>query len=312
MTTQITAPHRATVAVNGTTLAVTRIGTGPAVLLIHGGGEDAGMLMAQAEDLAGAGFEAVVYDRRGTGASGHEDWPGGGAGQHAADAAALIEALCLEQATVLGVSSGGVIALALAAGHCDRVGRTISWEPPAVGVLPGGAELNAQLMAPIEAHLAAQPGDFAGAQAILLEMILGFPVSADDPAFADARANAEPMIRDEPAITLATFTAEQLRGPDIILAIGSSPNEVVGPAVAVLAELTGRPPVRIEAGHEIYQSDPSVLTELVRATRPTSEDDDSHAPGSAPAQDSAADQVFPGTERGSRYRWQDQARGGER
>ena len=267
ITGQRTAPPRHPVAVNGTTLAVTRIGSGPPVLIIHGGGEDAGMLIPQAAALASAGFEAIVYDRRGTGASGREDWPGRGAGQHAADAAALVEALCLEDVTVVGVSSGGVIALAVAANHPGRVARVIAWEPPAAGVIPGGAELTAQLMAPIDAHLAAHPGDFVGAQALLLEMVLGFPVSVDDPALVLARANAEPMIRDEPAITLAVFTAEQLDGREITLAVGSSPNEVVAGAVAVLAELTGRPPVQVAADHEVYLSDPSVLTAIVLASQ---------------------------------------------
>lgn len=255
------------VGVNGTTLAVTRLGDGPAILIVHGGGEDAAMLTPQAEALASAGFEAVVYDRRGTGASGREDWPGRGARQHAADAAALIEALGLDRVTVLGVSSGGVIALALSAEHPGRVARVVAWEPPAAGVIPGGAELTARLMAPIDAHLAAHRGDFVGAQALLLEMVLGFPVAVDDPAFEPARANAEPMIRDEPAITLAEFTPEAFRGRDVTLAIGGSSNELVAAAVAELAQLTGRPPVQVAADHEVYLSDPSVLTAIVLAAQ---------------------------------------------
>ena len=46
----------------------------------HGGGEDATTLAAQAASLADAGFEAITYDRRGTGQSGRDDWPGDGAG----------------------------------------------------------------------------------------------------------------------------------------------------------------------------------------------------------------------------------------
>jgi hypothetical protein len=42
------------------------------------------------------------------------------------------------------------------------------------------------------------PCDFVGAQAILLSVVVGFPVTVDDPAFEAARANAEAMIRDEP------------------------------------------------------------------------------------------------------------------
>ena len=62
--------------VNGTTLHVERRGAGAPVLLIHGGGEDASMLAGQAASLADAGYEVATYDRRGTGRSGREDWPG--------------------------------------------------------------------------------------------------------------------------------------------------------------------------------------------------------------------------------------------
>ena len=49
------------------------------------------MLAGQADALAAAGYEVVTYDRRGTGRSGRDDWPGRGAGQHADDAAALLD-----------------------------------------------------------------------------------------------------------------------------------------------------------------------------------------------------------------------------
>lgn len=106
-------------AVAGTTLHVEQRGDGPPLLLVHGAGEDAAMLAAQAQALADAGYRVLTYDRRGTGASDRDGWPGNGADQHADDAAALLETLDAAPATVLGVSSGGVVALALAARHPD-------------------------------------------------------------------------------------------------------------------------------------------------------------------------------------------------
>ena len=175
------------------------------------------MLAGQAESLAAAGYEVVTYDRRGTGRSGREDWPGGGADQHADDAAALIDHLGWDDPTVVGVSSGGVIALDLAARHPDAVGRVVAWEPPAAGVIPGGVEASAAIMAPVEAHLAEHPGDFIGAQAILLTAVIGAPVSVDDPAFAAARANAEPFVRDEPAIPNAALDEAAIRKADVTI-----------------------------------------------------------------------------------------------
>jgi pimeloyl-ACP methyl ester carboxylesterase len=172
---------------------------------------------------------------------------------------------------VVGVSSGAIVALALAAQHPEAVERVVAWEPPAAGILPDGPAITAALMEPVRAHLAANPGDFVGAQAILLSVILGFPVSTDDPAFAAARANAEPMVRDEPTITLHQLNVDDVRDRNVTVAVGSAPNELIAAATAVLAGWTGRDPVRVEADHEVYLSDPSVLTELVTRCRRTGE-----------------------------------------
>ena len=257
-----------TIAANGTTLHVERRGTGRPLLLIHGGGEDARLLRGQADDLAAAGYEVVTYDRRGTGPSGRDDWPGSGAIQHADDAAAVIERLGWTDPTVVGVSSGGVISLALVGRYPDRVGRVVAWEPPAAGVVPGGAEVSASIMAPVDEHLRRHPGDYVGAQAILLSAVLGFPVAADDPAFADARDNAEPFVRDEPAITAAPLDRQALDAADVTIGVGSQPNELIGAATDILAEWTGRPPVRVDAHHEIYLTDPHVLTDIVTGRAP--------------------------------------------
>ncbi len=256
-------PTTATVAVNGTTLRYTRQGHGPPLLLVHGAGEDAGMLTAQAAAFATGGYDAITYDRRGTAESGREDWPGAGAGQHADDAAALLDALDARGATVLGLSSGGIVALALAARQPEAVGRVFAWEPPAVGVIPGGAEMTAQILQPIEAHLTEHPGDYVGAQALLLTLILGFPVEVDDPAFEDARRNAESMIRDDPAITLEPFDPASFTDRAVTVVVGDQPNEVVAGAVLALGAFPDIDVVRIHAGHEVYFEDPAALVDVV-------------------------------------------------
>src|SRR5688500_8992825 len=70
------------VAVNHTELAVERRGpdAGPAVLLIHGGGEDASMLAAQAASLADAGYHVSATT------GGAPGGPGGTPGPAAAPA----------------------------------------------------------------------------------------------------------------------------------------------------------------------------------------------------------------------------------
>ena len=251
------------VSIRDTALAVQRRGSGRPVLLIHGGGEDADLLAGQAEGLAAAGFEVITYDRRGTGRSGRENWPGGGAEQHADDAADLLRALSVGPAIVVGLSSGGVIALALAARHQELVDRVVAWEPPAAGVLPYGDAITAEIMAPVLAYLDEHVDDFVGAQAILLSKILGFPVAVDDPAFAAARANAEPMILDEPTITLKRFTPEALRGVRITIALGSAPLELISDAARQFESWTACAVVVVDAPHEVYLMDPAVLSGVV-------------------------------------------------
>lgn len=251
------------VSIGGTTLSVHQRGTGPALLLIHGGGEDASMLAEQAAHLASAGYTVVTYDRRGTGRSGRDGWPGSGAPQHADDAASLLDALGIERAVVVGLSSGGVIGMTLAARHPARVTRVIAWEPPALGVVPGAETIYAQIMAPVHAYLADYPGDWLGAQEILLSMIAGRPVTSDDPAFAAARANAEPMVRDEPNVTLGRLDPEAVAAMPLTVGLGREPNDVIAAAAEVLMEWTGVPAVRVDAEHEVYLSDPSVLTGIV-------------------------------------------------
>jgi pimeloyl-ACP methyl ester carboxylesterase len=252
----------------GTTFGVDLRGDGPPILVIHGGGEDAAMLAPLAEKLAADGHRVITYDRRGTGRSGRADWPGNGADQHADDAAAILDALGVEQAQVVGLSSGGVIALDLAVRHPSSVIEAFVWEAPALGVVPGADELHAQIMAPIGEHLAAHPGDFIGAQAILLTAILGFPVTVADPLFAPVRANAEPMIRDEPSIPLRAFTADELGDLNVTIAAGAAPNDIVAAATRELAQLIGQAPLVVNTSdHEIYVNDPAAFADALRGHR---------------------------------------------
>jgi pimeloyl-ACP methyl ester carboxylesterase len=251
------------IAVADTTLMVDVRGKGRPLLLIHGGGEDASMLAGQADSLAAAGFQIITYDRRGTGRSGRESWPGSGARQHAADAAELLRALGLGPATVVGLSSGGVIALALTAHHPRRVARVVAWEPPAAGVVPDGDAIVAAIAAALDAHLTEHPGDFIGAQAVLLSAIVGFPVAVDDPAFAATRANAEPMVRDEPTITAERLDPDAFVGIDVTIGLGSQPLDLIAAAARQFEAWTGRPPIVVEGEHEVYLSQPAVLTRLV-------------------------------------------------
>jgi len=245
-------------------------GTGPSVLLIHGGAEDVGMLGAQAEAIAARGFRVIWYDRRGTGGSTRSDWPGGGADQHADDAAGLLRSLDALGAIVLGFSSGAVIALALAARHPEVASQVIAWEPAAIGMLPGGAEMHAAMVAPMDEHLAAHPGDWVGAFHVMLAVISDGQADLDDPAVKLMEANAEAALRDDgPLITTRSFQAGELPGGLVTVAVSGQANALHAEIADRVAELIQEKPLVVAAAdhHEVYLSAPEVLADFLAAPR---------------------------------------------
>ena len=149
--------------VNGTVLYAEVRGSGPAVLLIHAGGEDAEQWRPVAERLTG--FTVVTYDRRGTLRSGRDAWPGAGSAQHADDAAGLLGALGVDDVLVFGASSGGIPALQLALRHPELIRRALVYEPGYFRHVPGGEEFQRPANEAVAEHLAARPGDWVGAYA---------------------------------------------------------------------------------------------------------------------------------------------------
>jgi pimeloyl-ACP methyl ester carboxylesterase len=149
--------------VNGTTLYAEVRPSGPAVLLIHAGGEDAEQWRPLAERLSG--FTVVTYDRRGTLRSGRDAWPGGGSAQHADDAAGLLRALGVDDVLVFGASSGGIPALQLALRHPMLIRRALVYEPGYFRHVPGGEEVQRPANEAVAEHLATHPGDWSGAYA---------------------------------------------------------------------------------------------------------------------------------------------------
>jgi pimeloyl-ACP methyl ester carboxylesterase len=97
-------------------------GSGPAVLLIHGIPGSWRQCVPLAEDLA-ADFTVVLPSRPGYGRT---PISVGRSYDDQADAlAALLDALGIEKAAVLGISGGGPIAVALAARHHERVSSLV-------------------------------------------------------------------------------------------------------------------------------------------------------------------------------------------
>lgn len=109
-----------TLPINGVDLAYDEAGSGPPLLLVHAGIVDRRMWDDVMPALA-ASFRVIRLDLRGYG----ETPLPSGEFVYAADAAALLGALGVERASVVGVSMGGHVALDLAIAHPELVDRLV-------------------------------------------------------------------------------------------------------------------------------------------------------------------------------------------
>ncbi len=112
-----------TARVRGVDLFVRRIGSGPPVVVLHGGpGAHHDYLLPGFDSLA-AGNELIYYDQRGGGRSPvARDVPVGWT-EHVADLEALRGEWGLDQLTIAGYSWGGLLALLYALEHRERAAR---------------------------------------------------------------------------------------------------------------------------------------------------------------------------------------------
>jgi pimeloyl-ACP methyl ester carboxylesterase len=258
------APRIARQAVNGTTLYVEVRGTGPAVLLIPGGAEDAEGWRPVAERLRG--HTVVTYDRRGTLRSGREGWPGRGSAQHADDAAALLGSLGLRDVVVFGGSSGGIVAVQLALRHPALVRRALVYEPGYLRCGRGGEELHALAVDAVRTHLDGHPRDWAGAYAALARVVepavdaspdgfLAPPAGKDWYARREA-TNSEAMVRDDvPILTAERVDEASLASVpvEVRFAHGSGSPALFHDIATRLAAVRGTAPDVIEdVGHALY------------------------------------------------------------
>ena len=105
--------------VGGVGLEVSSVGTGPAVLLLHGFPDSHELWRHQVPALAAVGFRVIAPDLRGFGAS-HR--PGGyGLGAHVGDMLGLLDRLGVPEAHVVGHDWGAALGWRLAAVAPDRV-----------------------------------------------------------------------------------------------------------------------------------------------------------------------------------------------
>jgi pimeloyl-ACP methyl ester carboxylesterase len=188
--------------VGATTLYHEVRGAGPAVALLTSGDGDAGFWDHVAPSL-GPEFAVVTYDRRGLSRSPRpEGQTVTSVEEQADDAAALLRALDLVPAVVVGHSGGGSIACGMAARHPDVVRHAVMYEPPLLAVVPNGEEVVGGFRAMVERAMA------EGGPRRALEVFIR--ANAGDAAYASWLASTDPALRERFFGNAARFFATEL------------------------------------------------------------------------------------------------------
>ena len=113
-----------TAQINGLNIYHERAGSGPRLLFISGTGGDLRVQPNVFASPLAKSFDLVAYDQRGLGRTDKPDGPYSMA-QYGDDAAGLMDHLGWDDALVMGVSFGGMVAQELASRHPRRVQRLV-------------------------------------------------------------------------------------------------------------------------------------------------------------------------------------------
>jgi pimeloyl-ACP methyl ester carboxylesterase len=211
-----------TVSRDGTPIAYTHIGQGPAVILVSGAMSTGATVTPLAHALSDR-FTAIAYDRRGRGDSG--DTEPYAVAREVEDIAALIEAAGGE-AALYGISSGGALALEAAASGLP-VRQVAAYEPPFAD-FGGGAEERAEYTEKLSEALGkGRRGDaveaFLRLTGLAEEMIEG---ARQAPMWADMEAIAPTLAYDNSIMGDGLVPRERLASlslPVLAIAGAASP-----------------------------------------------------------------------------------------
>jgi len=179
---------------DGTLIAIKELGAGPPVLLLPGAMNDRGRLLPLAAALASRGLRGVAVDRRGRGDSTDEgSGLAGAVERELEDVRALVDDLG-DDVTLLGYSSGGILALAAAR---SPVRRVVALEAPVVveGAPPRDPDVGALLETLVRA------GRNAEAVELYQSRVIGLPAhlaggQRDQPWFRAVEAIAPSLLYD--------------------------------------------------------------------------------------------------------------------
>jgi pimeloyl-ACP methyl ester carboxylesterase len=263
-----------TVALGRVRLHYEELGAGTPILGIHGS-PSSSVLWEDAARQLGRHGRCILYDRRGFHRS---PLPDGTTAldldDHVDDALGLLDALSARPAVVVGRSTGGLVALALALREPGAVLGLALLEPALFTIDPGAAEWAAGLRERVLDAARDEPG--AAARAVVVDA-LGDEVWSSWPAelrdlldgtspavLAEARGKGLDLSDDPYVVDPAELAALGL--PTLLVSGADSP----APLRAVVARLTEAMPdahsVVVPGGHLIDPAHPEVLAFVDRLT----------------------------------------------
>lgn len=255
-----------TIPVLDTTIYYEQAGQGPALLFIHGMCGDAKVWAGQVERLAGR-FNCVTYDRRGHTRSGLGAEPESVAA-HAADAAALIEALGLARPVLVGSSGGARIAVELARTRPGLFAGAVFSEPPIFSLDPAAGQAFMTEVAAAVRPAAETGGPPAAVDAFFPLVCPGLWSRLDETAKDRYRANGPMMLAEftSPPYQLGLQDVTGIALPCLVIA-GTESHPALRAIAAALAralpdarfiELAG-------SGHVTYAERPDEFARAVAA-----------------------------------------------
>ena len=216
--------------VNGVSLAVEARGSGPAVLFVHGYPLDRTLWGPQ---LAGIeGYQVIAPDLRGLGLSDAPDL-GYSMATYADDLAALLEAMQLDEAVLVGLSMGGYVVFEFLRRHRDRVRAVVLCDTRAEADSAEARRARDQQASLVREH---------GATAVVDQMLPKLVAPGTAPAVID-RVRA--MMTAAPVAGMAGALSAMRDRPDSTPILGSMDDI---PTMVVVGELDQLTPEELSRG----------------------------------------------------------------
>lgn len=255
-----------TIEVRDTTFHYERHGAGPALLFIHGMCGDARVWAGQSARLADR-FSCVSYDRRGHTRSGLGSEPES-VQTHAADAAALIEALRLDRPVVVGSSGGARIAVELARTRPELVRGAVLSEPPIFSLAPGAGETFFAEIGAAVRPAAERGGPRAAVDAFFPLTCPGLWSQLDEDGRDRYRANGAMMLAEfaGPPYLLGTDDVAAITTACLVIAGTESHPALRAIAATLVRHLPDARSVQLAgSGHVTYAEQPAAFARAVAA-----------------------------------------------